>query len=114
VAASILETLDASLAAPPESHRPSWTFPSLLLPESKYSVTHDAISQPLSTAVQIVLVDFLRAAGVQFRAVVGHPSGEIAAAYAAGFLCASDAIRIACYRGFYAELAAGMAGERTA
>jgi acyl transferase domain-containing protein len=60
------------------------------------------------------LVDLLRAAGVKFQAVVGHSSGEIAAAYAAGFITAWDANRIAYYRGFYANMAAGPAGEKGA
>ncbi|KAK2042676.1 PKS-NRPS hybrid [Colletotrichum somersetense] len=38
-------------------------------------------------------------------AVVGHSSGEIAALYAAGILSLSDAIRVAFYRGLYANLA---------
>ena len=61
--------------------------------------------QPLCTALQIILVDLLQTAGITFAAVVGHSSGEIAAAYAAGFLSASDAVRIAYYRGLYARLA---------
>lgn len=64
-----------------------------------------ALSQPLCTAVQVILVDLLQAAGIHFTAVVGHSSGEIAAAYAAGFISAHDAIRIAYYRGFCARLA---------
>ena len=59
-------------------------------------------------------IDLLRGAGVEFAAVVGHSSGEIAAAYAAGFIAASDAIRIAYYRGLYAQLAHGRQGRRGA
>ncbi len=77
----------------------------LLADASVSRLSEAAISQPLCTAVQIVLVDLLKAAKVQLRAVVGHSSGEIAAAYAAGFLSATDAIRIAYYRGLYAKLA---------
>ncbi|KAK2024500.1 hypothetical protein LX32DRAFT_705488 [Colletotrichum zoysiae] len=78
-------------------------------------VNEAAFSQPLCTAVQIVLVDLLRAAGVRFHAVVGHSSGEIAAAYAAGFLTARDAIRVAYYRGFFAtKLAVGLRGKMLA
>ncbi|RMZ80295.1 hypothetical protein DV738_g2792, partial [Chaetothyriales sp. CBS 135597] len=43
--------------------------------------------------------------GFEFSAVVGHSSGEIAAAYAAGFVSAVDAIRIAYLRGINAHLA---------
>ncbi|KAK3936668.1 hypothetical protein QBC46DRAFT_321098 [Diplogelasinospora grovesii] len=108
---NILGSFDAALASLPSYHRPSWTFAELLSPDSKHGVNEAVISQPICTAVQIVLVKLLRAAGVKFRAVVGHSSGEIAAAYTAGFLNASDAIRIAYYRGYFAKLAAGPAGE---
>lgn len=37
-------------------------------------------SQPLSTAIQIGLVELLKSFGVVPKAVVGHSSGEIAAA----------------------------------
>jgi len=107
----ILSSLDESLASLPAHHRPSWTLAEAISPDSKQNMSEAAVSQPLCTAVQIVLFDLLRAAGVRFRAVVGHSSGEIAAAYAAGFLSAPDAIRIACYRGYFAKLAAGPGGE---
>lgn len=38
-------------------------------------------SQPISTALQIALVELLKSFGVVPKAVVGHSSGEIAAAY---------------------------------
>ncbi|KAF4277042.1 hypothetical protein KXX16_005754 [Aspergillus fumigatus] len=82
--------------------------------DSTTPVGKASLSQPLCTAVQVILVDMLRAAGVKFQAVVGHSSGEIAAAYAAGFISAWDAIRIADYRGFYAEMAAAPGGEKGA
>ncbi|KAK1998424.1 hybrid PKS-NRPS protein [Colletotrichum falcatum] len=62
-------------------------------------------AQPLSTAVQIALVDVLHAAGVRFSAVVGHSSGELAASYAAGLVSAVDCIRMAYYRGRFSMLA---------
>ncbi|TQN66835.1 Reducing polyketide synthase BOA6, partial [Colletotrichum shisoi] len=61
-------------------------------------------AQPLSTAVQVALVDVLRAAGVNFSAVVGHSSGELAAAYATGLISAADCIRMAYYRGRFCML----------
>ncbi|KAF5858310.1 hypothetical protein ETB97_004590 [Aspergillus alliaceus] len=108
-----VEELDSSLASLPSYHSPSWTLRDVLT-DSTAPVGKASLSQPLCTAVQVILVDLLRAAGVKFQAVVGHSSGEIAAAYAAGFITAWDAIRIAYYRGFYADMAAGPAGEKGA
>lgn len=61
-------------------------------------------AQPATTAVQVALVDLLKAARVSPEAVVGHSSGEIAAAYAAGFITREDAWLIAYRRGQYARL----------
>ncbi|KAI1772860.1 putative polyketide synthase [Hypoxylon cercidicola] len=106
-----LAGLDESLASLPTVHRPGWTLLEALT-NKETPIGEAALSQPLCTAVQVVLVDLLQAAGVKLRAIIGHSSGEIAAAYAAGFLTARDAIRIAYYRGFYAKLAAGPSGEK--
>lgn len=98
--------LQRALATLPDGDRPDWTLYSQLLANSKSSrLAEAALAQPLCTAVQIVLVDLLRAAGINLCAVAGHSSGEIGAAYAAGFLSASNAIRVAYYRGLYAKLA---------
>ncbi|CAG8973054.1 hypothetical protein HYALB_00010828 [Hymenoscyphus albidus] len=96
----IVDSLEQSLSELPPSYRPDWSIKSELLADKKSSrVGEAALSQPLCTAVQIILVDLIRTAGIKFAAVVGHSSGEIAAAYAAGYLSASDAIRIAYLRG---------------
>ena len=105
-AAKRLAELDHALSTLPEGDRPKWSLKDQLLADSSVSRLSEAvISQPLCTAVQIVLVDMLKMAGIKLHAVVGHSSGEIGAAYAAGFLSAIDAIRIAYYRGVYAKLA---------
>ncbi|KAI0470415.1 hypothetical protein GGR56DRAFT_678750 [Xylariaceae sp. FL0804] len=65
----------------------------------------------LYTAVQIMLVQILRAAGVFFGAVVGHSSGEVPAAYAAGYLSTRDSIRVSYYRGLNMHWAKGPEGE---
>lgn len=64
---------------------------------SKVSEAH--ISQPACTAVQLCLVDLLRSWGIRPAAVTGHSSGEIAAAYAAGFITFEAAVAIAYHRG---------------
>ncbi|XP_014551027.1 hypothetical protein COCVIDRAFT_113947 [Bipolaris victoriae FI3] len=56
-------------------------------------------AQPLCTAIQIALVNLLRNWNVHADGVVGHSSGEIAAAYTAGALTMEDAILVAFYRG---------------
>ena len=56
-------------------------------------------AQPLTTVVQLALVDLLAACGVKPTSVVGHSSGEIAAAYAAGMICKMAALTIAYFRG---------------
>lgn len=68
-------------------------------PGKKSRLSSAEFSQPLCTAIQIALVDTLKAAGVVPHAVVGHSSGEIAAAYAAGALSAREAITAAHFRG---------------
>ncbi|KAI5928470.1 PKS-NRPS hybrid [Camillea tinctor] len=101
-AAGIIASLDRSLSSLPPRDRPSWTLRDHLLAGAESSQVNTAsVSQPLCTAVQILLVDLLHAAGIEFAGVVGHSSGEIGAAYAAGCLSASDAIRIAYYRGLH-------------
>ncbi|KAI9339502.1 hypothetical protein DFJ73DRAFT_947975 [Zopfochytrium polystomum] len=56
-------------------------------------------SQPTCTALQVALVDLLRSWGVEPAAVVGHSSGEIAAAYAAGMIDHEAAVKISWLRG---------------
>lgn len=108
-ASDLLSKLDAELAnLPNEQDRPDWTLREELLADaSKSRIGDAAISQPLCTAVQVILVDLIREAGVEFAAVVGHSSGEIAAAYFTGRLSAADAIRIAYYRGLHSTRLAG-------
>lgn len=105
------QELDDSLQSLPVQDRPLWHVQDELAKSTESSrVMGASYSQPLCTAVQIVLVKLLAHSGVTFDAVVGHSSGEIAAAYAAGFLTAPDAIRIAYYRGLYGHSASGPGG----
>ncbi|EFX02355.1 polyketide synthase [Grosmannia clavigera kw1407] len=61
-------------------------------------VNEPAVSQTLCTIVQVALVDMLRAWGLRPSAVVGHSSGEIGAAYAAGLLSHEAAVAAAYFR----------------
>ncbi|KAI1386460.1 uncharacterized protein F4822DRAFT_444848 [Hypoxylon trugodes] len=55
--------------------------------------------QPLCTALQIALVALLKSFGITPAVVVGHSSGEIAAAYSIGALTLKSACKTAFYRG---------------
>ena len=49
-------------------------------------------------AIQVALVDTLKALGAKPEAVIGHSMGEVAAAYATGGLGLEDAVRVICVR----------------
>jgi acyl transferase domain-containing protein len=51
--------------------------------EDKSLVNDPTLAQPLCTAIQIALVDLLSLFGIEPTTVIGHSSGEIAAAYVA-------------------------------
>ncbi|KAF3345526.1 Pseudouridine-metabolizing protein [Verticillium dahliae VDG2] len=109
----IVDCLEVSLSLLPDA--PTWSLrEELLVGADKSRIAQAALSQPLCTAVQVILVEMLKASGIGFEAVVGHSSGEIGAAYAAGLICAEDAIRIAYYRGLHSSLAKGTKGQKGA
>ncbi|KAH7131783.1 hypothetical protein B0J11DRAFT_427173 [Dendryphion nanum] len=66
-------------------------------------INRPGVSQPLCTVLQIGLMDLLRAFEIAPVAVVGHSSGEIAAAYAIGALSQESACKVAYQRGKVAE-----------
>ncbi|KAK0612275.1 thiolase-like protein [Bombardia bombarda] len=110
---SAIDHMQQSLDSLPAKDRPDWSLVDQLDAPAETSRVGEAIvSQPLCTALQVALVDVLCAAGIEFSAVVGHSSGEIGAAYAAGYLNATDAIRVAYYRGAHSHLAQGPGGKR--
>lgn len=49
--------------------------------QNNATIDEPQYSQPLSTAIQIALIELLKAFGIRPDVVVGHSSGEIAAAY---------------------------------
>ncbi|KAI1497898.1 hypothetical protein F5X99DRAFT_395284 [Biscogniauxia marginata] len=92
---------------------PTWTIEERIMAEKESSRIHEAaISQPVCTALQIGLIDVMKSLNIGFHTVIGHSSGEIAAAYAAGRLSARDAILISYYRGLFAHLASGPEGQK--
>lgn len=81
------------------SMRPSWTIgETLLAPTAISHIQEPEFSQTMCTALQIALVDLLRSWNVQPVTTLGHSSGEIAAAYAAGAHTAAEAIVVAYLR----------------
>lgn len=78
------------------------------------NVTEPWLSQPACTAVQIALVDLLRSWEVAPSRVIGHSSGEIAAAYACGKLTRESAWRVAYYRGIVSAKASAFKGSMLA
>ncbi|KAG6049140.1 Type I Iterative PKS [Claviceps sp. LM77 group G4] len=67
--------------------------------DSKLGLGLAYLSQPCCTAVQLALTDLLSSWGVKPDMVVGHSSGEIVAAYAAGAITLEDAMSAAYHRG---------------
>ncbi|KAF4632900.1 hypothetical protein G7Y89_g5221 [Cudoniella acicularis] len=71
----------------------------LFKPARTSRISEAEFSQPLCTAIQLALIDAFFAIGIKPAAVIGHSSGEIAAAYAAGGLSLKEAISVAFHRG---------------
>ncbi|KAK9774856.1 putative Beta-ketoacyl synthase domain-containing protein [Seiridium cardinale] len=110
-ARDIIAELDHSLQTLPAKYRPDWVLSDQFVLEGASSnITKATYSQPLCCAVQIVLIRLLAAAGITFTTIVGHSSGEIACAFAAGFISASQAIRVAYLRGLVSRAAQSSSG----
>ncbi|KAL4901000.1 hypothetical protein BDW74DRAFT_182333 [Aspergillus multicolor] len=107
-----IQSMDQALQAL-EGDAPSWSIEDILIScDDTTRLSKAELSQPLCTAVQIAVVDLLASWGITPAAVVGHSSGEIAAAYAAGALSKEGALIAAYYRGFVCKAptkAGGMA-----
>ena len=79
---------------------PDWKTEDFILgTEDAARINIPEVSQTVCTALQVGVIDLLHSWGVRPTAVVGHSSGEIAAAYAAGRITAAEAITTAYYRG---------------
>ena len=91
----LLDKVLQSLPAPP-----SWSLlVELTEPRESEHLRQPEFSQPLVTALQLVILETLTTWGIRPKSVVGHSSGEIAAACAAGYLTPEEAIKIAYFRG---------------
>ena len=95
---AVLQECERVLASLPD--KPAWSIiEELSKPGDVSNIYQSTYSQPLCTALQLGLVVLWKSWGLVPNAVLGHSSGEIAAAYAAGILSLRDAIVIAYYRG---------------
>ncbi|EKG16355.1 Beta-ketoacyl synthase [Macrophomina phaseolina MS6] len=104
-----IEHLDKVLRTVPDP--PKWSLlRELTESRSPQALRQPEFSQPLVTALQLAILRVLRSWGVSAQAVVGHSSGEIAAACAAGLLSEEDAIKAAFYRGRAAVVGTTEAG----
>ncbi|KAJ6164002.1 hypothetical protein N7470_002674 [Penicillium chermesinum] len=68
-------------------------------PKDASRIDSPDLSQPLCTALQIALVELLATWGITPSGVVGHSSGEVAAAFSAGAISRESAWTIAYFRG---------------
>ncbi|KAJ9299409.1 hypothetical protein DTO271G3_3031 [Paecilomyces variotii] len=95
-----LERCDAVLQRLPD--RPDWSvIEELLRSKEESRLGQTRFSQPICTALQLAILDLLKAWNIEPSAVVGHSSGEMATAYAAGILSFENAMFAAYYRGLY-------------
>ncbi|PVH97742.1 hypothetical protein DM02DRAFT_684379 [Periconia macrospinosa] len=77
-----------------------WSLIEELAKDSEASrINESELAQSATCAIQIALVDLLADIGIKPHTVVGHSSGEIAAAYAAGAVDQASALTIAWNRG---------------
>ncbi|KAK2782399.1 Type I Iterative PKS [Onygenales sp. PD_12] len=90
-----IKKMDSWLSGATQS--PAWKIEDIL--SNSDQIDSAELSQPLCTAIQLGLVNLLKKWNVHPAAVVGHSSGEIAAAYAAGAIGMKEALLIAFYRG---------------
>ncbi|KAF4244021.1 hypothetical protein CNMCM8980_010357 [Aspergillus fumigatiaffinis] len=83
-----------------QDNPPQWSLEEeVLKPADTSRMAEAEVAQPVSTALQLALCNLLSRWNVLPVATIGHSSGEIAAAYAAGSLTMRDAILLAYYRG---------------
>ncbi|KIA75504.1 reducing type I polyketide synthase [Aspergillus ustus] len=95
----VIIEMDLALMSLP--HAPDWSLKEAILNTDSPDLIHlPQRSQPCCTAIQIGLIQLLASWNIHPSVTVGHSSGEIAAAFAAGHLSASEAIVIAYYRGY--------------
>ena len=74
--------------------------------EAEEGLTRMAVSQPVMYVVQLALCALLRSRGIVPETVIGHSSGEFAAAASAGVFSAENGLRLVIERGRLMDLSA--------
>ncbi|KAL8749595.1 MAG: hypothetical protein Q9199_007590 [Rusavskia elegans] len=93
-----IRKLDRALQDLPEA--PEWTIEDAVMESPETSQVSEAeFSQSLCTPVQVAVVELMSTWGAEPVVTVGHSFGEIDAAFAAGFISATEDIIVAYYRG---------------
>lgn len=82
--------------------------------ESSCQLDSPELGQPATTILQVALVELLADWGISPTVVVGHSSGEVAAAYCVGAISKESAWKIAYFRGFATASVSGSSEERGA
>ncbi|RYO78215.1 hypothetical protein DL763_009737 [Monosporascus cannonballus] len=96
----VIEKLDRVLQELPVGIKPEWSLlEELTEARSPEHLSKPEFSQPLVTALQLAQLAVLEPWNVRAEAVVGHSSGEIAAACSAGLMTPRQAILTAYFRG---------------
>ncbi|KAI8627870.1 hypothetical protein F5Y19DRAFT_477042 [Xylariaceae sp. FL1651] len=99
-----------------KSYGATWSLHDELLRDPETTrIAEVNLSQPVTVALQLCLVDLLKSWGIIPVAVTSHSSGEIAAGYVYGVLSFEEALGAAFYRGrlvlqneFFKKLSGGM------
>lgn len=81
----------------------SWDIWDVLRDTKHAAINSPMLSQTLCTVIQVAIADMLLVLDLTPAAVVGHSSGEIGAAYAAGAISKQSALKLAYHRGVLSE-----------
>ncbi|KAL9122551.1 MAG: hypothetical protein Q9187_000894 [Circinaria calcarea] len=86
----------------------------LLVNEPDSRINQSQLAQPACTALQIALIDLLASININPNMVLGHSSGEIAAAYSAGVLSQAMALKVSYHRSSISSLCRQMVSKEGA
>ncbi|PTB35859.1 hypothetical protein M441DRAFT_178876 [Trichoderma asperellum CBS 433.97] len=94
------ESLESASRYMQELGSPWSLYEELLKDQADSQIDKPQLAHPSCTAIQVALVDLLSSWNLRPTRVVGHSSGEIAAAYCSGKISRQTAWKVAYYRGY--------------